>query len=119
MPSGSTCILPTRVHTLMIDHGAWLVGSGVPWFRGEGPRPKDLDLIVPPHNWSRAVRALGDIHTLAPRHNMFGGLTVFVDDWYVDLWPSTVGDYFRQNGFKTPKYAMSLNPNVVLERING
>lgn len=113
--SGSDCMLPARVHTILYDHGGWLVGSGVPWFLGNGPTPKDLDVIVPPENWTRVVRSLPTDFTV----NKFGGL-VFVDEnWSVDIWPTDVGSYFRQGGYKTPRYAMSLNPYVVLERQNA
>jgi hypothetical protein len=76
--------------------------------------PKDLDLIVAPHNWSRVIRGLTN-----PRFNKFGGVSFETNDgWLVDIWPSTLDDYFRNVGFKTPIYAMSLSPYLIIERTN-
>lgn len=108
-------LLPPKVIGLLIDYDAWLVGSACKWAMGdwEGDEPpKDFDIIIPPHHWTRFIREHGRDSTIAN----FGGLKL--TDPNIDVWPDTLSGFFRFTGTKTPRHALSFNPFVYLKRNN-
>ena len=116
--SGSNFGLPAFVMSLLLNEGAWLVGSAVTWVQDNcDPRyaPKDIDLIIPPENWSRVARML---HDKSPVFNTYGGVNIVTEGWSIDLWPQTLSGYFRQGGVKTPRLALSMDPYIILNRVN-
>lgn len=96
----------------MMDFEGWLVGSAVPWFEGmTDDKPKDYDVIIPPHRWPEAMRSLADVEYEV---NSFGGLKFKTGSDVIDVWPDSLGGYFRMGGTKTPIYALSLDPRVTV-----
>lgn len=103
-------LLPPIVLALMVDHSAWLVGSGAPYYLGEREdEPRDWDLIVSPANWNAACRAIRLAGGLI-QFNTFGGLKV---NGSMDVWCSTL-DEFATNLPKASAIAVRMRPEQVV-----
>ena len=104
--------IPTKVF-LMFKCGAMAVGGLADRLAGVGERGiKDYDLIVPPDKWY----AVSLLIPGSARLNKHGGLK-FVDECgnMVDVWPSSVEQYFRHcsNGFRTRMYVIDYINSMV------
>lgn len=104
--------LPRELSNIAISYGAWFVGSAVEWLLHGGPKPRDIDLFVPPQHWQAAVRALSKI---AVEVNHFGGVKVELDGLSVDIWPMHLEDFFTVGHGQ----ALRLEPRCLLNPTKG
>lgn len=105
--------LPKLVRTLMVNHGAWLVGSAASWYVGDTDAlPADYDLLVPPKSWNAACRTVALV-CAAVRFNSYGGIKAEDEGHMIDLWSGTLDDFFVP-GHPDAKLAVRLSPCVVV-----
>ena len=110
--------LPRLVHVLLLDFGAWLVGSGARYYLEETPtRPRDWDVMIPPERWLEAVRTIS-LREPEISVNAFGGLKITCDPVEkevvsYDIWPGTLDTFLP--GDNATQVAVRLNPYTVVK----
>jgi hypothetical protein len=104
--------LPKLVLNWMLLYGAWLVGSGVDWFLagGDGPMPRDLDIMIPPQHWQDACKMI----TGRPSFNSYGGLKAKIGGVSVDFWPMHLEEFFAGTPKNQVHKAMRLQPYTLV-----
>lgn len=106
-------ILPSIVNTILTNQRAWLVGSAAAYIAGiRDLQPNDFDVIIHPDDWIKVMRVIRDFEPYT-RFNHFGGLKIFVDNYAIDVWPSTLDDFARSS---RTFVACAFLPTIVIVR---
>lgn len=112
------CLVPDTVRQLCWGHNAWLIGGFVDYlmklYAGEKCGEfRDIDVIVPYHEWQKAAYLLGGVDAVA---NKFGGFEFKEDDITVDVWPDDVARVLAEFKEGTKAFHPKTRTLLVCER---
>lgn len=114
--------IPKWLHAMLFETQAWVVGSCVEWILegGEGEKPRDIDIMVPPEQWQRACKFVPE--EVLIQLNRFGGLSFRYiarteeKSWFIDMFPGRLDDLLAMTQSHVPTKALRLKPLCLVEQ---
>ena len=87
---------------ILADADGWLLGGAVDFHAsGEGPAPKDYDVMVPIATWHQVAPVLA---ALDIQPNRLGGWKIALEGTSVDVWPDRLARLIVR-----PKFSVALH----------